>query len=633
MSDSLKYKCIKVRLKKLNPSTETINQIQKAVYHENSITYKTYLTLRFWVLKYYHSNQPIPLITENTIKMAMMSVKKVSRNPLNENLALYNEFKALNLSSDSEAEDGKKISQILNNYSATSILTAIENNIKFHFIDYINRFVNVMFHSVMESNPSLKYEIKDELKKVKTDIIYNTSESYNKYHVWLNRYRLKLVPPWPEKGYIYDVKANPQKYLPYMIYMSSEIERLNAKTFQFFPLRTKLVPHHITLDTTAVNELLIDKKTKYEEERLVPHQEWKDLFTFPKNLKIKDYIFNNMIHTDGYCASIQFIHESFLAQQNAEKAAIQRGKQETKGMTSEQRKARQEEKAKKQKEQAKIKAEQKAANPPQEKKEEDVPEFSYFTEVDKKDLEGRMHIFIDPNKKTLLYMMNDNGKFVRYTNKQHIKATKRLKYQRLMQRFRNELGIMEEEEKFSKFNSRTCDLTEFQTYINQSKLFKSAVGEKYQKEKFQQYRWYAFINKTRAEDNMMNFIENEYNCKNPIIIFGNGGVNPNMKHSISTPNISIKRKLKERFSVYHIDEFRTSIVHHKMHTRCSNLKLPDKDGKLQSMHPILTFQMENKRLGCINRDKNACKNMKYIFDHHMVHNERPYVYTRAYKLP
>ena len=46
-----------------------------------------------------------------------------------------------------------------------------------------------------------------------------------------------------------------------------------------------------------------------------------------------------------------------------------------------------------------------------------------------------------------------------------------------------------------------------------------------------------------------------------------------------------------------------------------NIKLLDKDGKLRKKHAILTYKMENKRIGCINRDKNSCLNLLKIYEH------------------
>ena len=153
----------------------------------------------------------------------------------------------------------------------------------------------------------------------------------------------------------------------------------------------------------------------------------------------------------------------------------------------------------------------------------------------------------------------------------------------------------------------------------------------YQNTKFRQYKWYAFINKKRTEDNMLNKIEKTY-TKDSIIIIGDWSIGKQMKNFISTPNLLLKRKLQERFKVYDIDEYRTSCLNYKTEELCNNLYLPDKKNKERKIHSILTYKMENKRNGCINRDKNGCKNIQKVFNHYILYNERPERYKRGYNL-
>ena len=51
--------------------------------------------------------------------------------------------------------------------------------------------------------------------------------------------------------------------------------------------------------------------------------------------------------------------------------------------------------------------------------------------VSKDFLDGK-HLFIDPGKRSLLTMMDDDGNYFSYTNKQRIKETKRIKYSSLL---------------------------------------------------------------------------------------------------------------------------------------------------------------------------------------------------------
>ena len=45
---------------------------------------------------------------------------------------------------------------------------------------------------------------------------------------------------------------------------------------------------------------------------------------------------------------------------------------------------------------------------------------------------------------------------------------------------------------------------------------------------------------------------------------------------ISTPNLTLKRKLAEYMKVYNLDEFRTSCLNYKTEEKCENIYLPDK---------------------------------------------------------
>ena len=183
-----KYKCIKKSFSKIlnkdiDKSIFVYDKIYDAMIRTNHITIKTYQLLRLWVLEKYYKNIDIPVITENTIRMCIKSLLKPSKGPKpkDNNLLLLNEFIELH---NFDLEDGTNICKILQ-YNATTILTSIENNIKAHFFEYINRFVNSVFKiKYIEEikNKDFKKNLFKELKKVKDDIKNNTLNCDKKYH-------------------------------------------------------------------------------------------------------------------------------------------------------------------------------------------------------------------------------------------------------------------------------------------------------------------------------------------------------------------------------------------------------------------------------------------------------------------
>jgi hypothetical protein len=354
-----KYKCIKLPitsiLNKNEESQSIFNTIQDAVYRTNYITTKTNLLLRLWCLDKYDKGLSIPLITETTIKMCMKSIVKPcgrGRKPKEENVLLLNEFKELH---NFTLEDGVNLSAIFNYYAIT-ILTSIETNIKMHFFDYINRFINSYFKVFYKdeiTNKEFKKQMFKDLYVVKNDIINGTLKANEKFHNWIKEFRYKIVPEDFEVNYYYDVKATPQKYIKYMIFMNIELEKIEGKMYQFFPLQSSIIPNHIQIDTKSVIELLVDKEKKKYLDNIELNKEflWDKFFNITQ--KIKDYKFDNTIITDGYATSLRYIHNDYIEGEKIKKEKMKKGRKDAREMTKEDREKKKELNKLKQKEKPK----------------------------------------------------------------------------------------------------------------------------------------------------------------------------------------------------------------------------------------------------------------------------------------
>ena len=260
-----KYRCLKLPISSIlykdkeKEVKENMETLQNAIIRTNAITSKTYFLLRLWVLHKYHNNQEIPEITEDTISMCMKSIMKSSsgQNPKGNNAILLQEFRILKTF---ELEDGSNLSSILD-YYATTMITSIENNIKMRFFDYIKRFINYYFKHIYQEkmeNKEFEKQLYKEINLVKNDILNNTLTCDEKYHSWLKENRYKIVPETYETSYYYDIKITPYKYLKHMIFMCLELEKIERKSFQFFPIQTNAIPRHIQVDTKALVELFVE---------------------------------------------------------------------------------------------------------------------------------------------------------------------------------------------------------------------------------------------------------------------------------------------------------------------------------------------------------------------------------------
>ena len=691
---------------------QIIEEINHAVIRTNRIVTKGYMLMRYWIITQYGQENDIPIIDTDLIDVVFQAictpktqprqVKQRSDETIKEKKKrelkqeIYDQLQFLN---PFETEDDQNLSGILQSESI-SILTSIENNIKEHFIDYVRRFVNVLLGKIYKeslTNSEIK-QFNKEIYQVKKDLLDNRSpseyKSDSKYHEWIEKYRDLILPKInSDENYYYDVKVNPQKYLKCMVNMNLLIEKQGGVMYQFFPLRTEIIPKHITIDTKSLIEILVQHGNAYlyQHTHQLADMIWRTFFKIDM-IKNQNYLFDQAIITDGYSVSVRMIHPNQKIKKEAlyEKRLV--------GL--------------KNRKQGIIKPEVEEKNKPKTQKKQTLPEFLYIEEVPRNLLLGKK-LFIDPGKKDLLSLVSDDMDIVfNYTNRQRITETKRLIYQKELTHHRIGQGVIEIEQELSDYNSKTCDPISFRNYMIKKIDINMRTMESYNDPKYRRYQWYGYLNRNRCDQRLVQRIKNFFvpsethqahkkmkkksrqmrkkrkykkshiqHLKNildpqskcpmrlktedpdaflnqeikqleqriqklktdidklrleivrPIIIIGDWSIGKQMRHLLSTPNIRLKRLLARYFSIYNIDEFRTSCIHHETENRCENLYLPDKTGHLRKIHSVLTYQMENQRLGCINRDRNGRQNIRKLFFHYMATGDRPERYRRGYELP
>jgi hypothetical protein len=214
------------------------------------------------------------------------------------------------------------MSQILF-YLTTDLLTDYENNIKQHYVEYVERFINVVFRK-KEKCASMSKEKKSKflasLRKIKNQLLHCEACPDLQSHVPHIR-PSRLLP----KDDLYnDLQRSPQDYLPCMLYMMRWVEAQGETIYNVFPLRTNIIPKYIRLDTATLVKLFItpqNRATYGTKEELLSHgnllRRQADIWGFffrtemrcfasqPKNR----YQFNFMIETDGVACSILWVRK------------------------------------------------------------------------------------------------------------------------------------------------------------------------------------------------------------------------------------------------------------------------------------------------------------------------------------
>lgn len=583
--------------------------------------------------------------------------------------------------------DGKNLSYILG-CSAEEMVVSYTNNIKLNFFKYVCQFVNQSFkkeHQKLiddckEGKTELRKSLKLELRKVKDDLILGTSNSDIKYKKWIDKVKNKILPTNPKNSkYVDDLKYYPERYLSHMLYMNKYLEDNELKTFQPISLRTDIKEKYITINTNALVDIIPTIQNKNEYNNNIRDRQddiWEMVFNLNLNkskFKIKNYSFNYQIHTDGYAVSISYIHNSEIETKNKKLdkklGSSKKSKQINKNKSFEeitrnkkekynnlvnhkikenlefkeqQKRNREEIKKLSLEEQENIKI-QKKLNNNEFNYIEDLIKFNNFRSLIKEAYDNNKIGYGDPGKRSPITILNNKNEKFEYRTSRRIRETKRQKYNKLIdnKKTKTKIGndkqtIKEIELKLSELSGKTISYKSFIEFTKlKLKMRKNIIAEQNYNQYLQKLSWFAYINKRRHEDNLLNELE-AFLGKNAVLIIGDWSNKGKLSY-ISTPCIGLQRKLLERFSVFHIDEYNTSKIHHRTEKKCENLCLEKtfinkKTGKektvVDKMHPILTYQMSNGRLGCINRDNNAIRGMKKITESLLETGKRPSVYKR-----
>ena len=680
--DKNKIITVKCNINKIIRNNNFISPLFDVCFRTNKIVIQTYQFLRLWILEHYHNNIIIPIITTDTIKMVFSVLtlnNKGGNTPKGNNLLMLNNFTDFYNNNykvlyNDDKINGSYLSQILNSMSI-DMLTNIENNIKLHFFKYVKKFVNSSFriinNTILENtDKGKKVEVRKllnkELFQIKEDLFNNTLLSNSKYHDWINLHRNNIFPVDFTNSYEFDIQNNPQKYFKSMIYMCLEIEKINTASYQFFPLRTDIIPKYIPIDTKSLIEIYIreNKNELLNNIEDIKISIWNNFFNLNDSIfEQSNYIFDYKIYTDCYSVSIQMLHKDKVENEKKKKENMKNKRREnrinTKDMTLEEKEIyKMKQKEEKRKSEEKYKLEQKEkkdtarkefkklSKEEQQKIKEEIKknteenkinsniDFKYLEDLNDNELEeikNNNWVVIDPGKKTLLYMKDKKGKILKYTNKKHVKETKRIKYQKLLQNYRNKNNISEIENELKNYNSKTCNLEKFKTYILNKNRINKILFEEYNKEIFRKYKWYGYINRKKADISLIREIKKEFGKKS-ILLYGDWSMKGNCnKGNLSTPNMRLKRLIGTHIKTYNLDEYNTSKLNYKTEEQCENLYQHDKKGIIRKLHSVLTYQMENKQIGCINRDKNAVYNMEKIVNYYLIYKKRPERYCRTIK--
>ena len=623
------FKGIKTSLKSVLKHPDiNLPKITNAVIKCNKIVIQTMMFMKLFLLDHYDKNNSLPVINDEFINSCMKILcneKASGRPPKKEIKELKDKLTAFYKTDfqpliQNENLDYTHMNTILD-YLTIDILTMYENNIKLHYVEYVERYVNVVWKKKFIMNKIKKLNITqkakeqrvnnlcNQLRKIKNDLLNvenNTYKSHTMYHKWINQQKQFITPyktSYKKNNIVYDLMCNPFDYFSCMIFMMKQIEKEKQTIYNVFPMRNEVIPKHIRLDTTTLVHLLLTKKQGNKSDYLFKgnlkrneDKIWEFFFRTERNFfKKKYYEFHHMIETDGVSCSLLLLRKDLVGK----KLPMMK-----KGLSTE----------------------------------------TYIDELnDYSNLQNKKIIAIDPGKCDLIYCVDNSNKEAnefRYSQDQRRKETKKKKFSKIQLELKQEKingkTIIECETELSKLNRKSLNITKFKEYIKKKSEINSMLFNFYEKYIFRKLRLQSYRNTKRSEQRMLNNFKRIFgNEKEVVVCFGDYEQKHQMKFKEATKGKGMRTLFRKAgFQTYLVDEFRTSCMCSKCEIGICKKTMVRENPKPYRSGNVLIHGLICCKNGCgyWNRDVNGATNIYKIAYNTINNKERPNYLSRSKNL-
>jgi len=515
-TDKSAYTTIKTTLKSvLHNHKEVQRVITNLVFEMNELMIHSYQFIRLYVLKCYNDKQSLPEINEKFILYCIKVLGEKTNSGRKEKdtsmLEILQEFydKEYQPLLNHEKTPLKNKSNMLP-YLATQLHTSLSNNTQERFIQHFLRFINKTTTNITEDKAVL-FKFKKQLLECKdeTDAIFDD---------WKRTHLPNILPQNIKKSVHYDVKVKPFDYLKGMLYMNAVLEKEEHKLFQPLPLRNNIIPKHIIFDTACiVNLFSLDGKTKTELFKAIKENQydvWNNLLNLQhKTFKSKHYQFHYQLQTDGISCSLLFIRKDLKDKKWGSRVPT-------------------------------LPA-------------QDFHNIEDLSTEQLKEVAPRNIVGCDPGKRSLVYMMDNQGNKLEYTAPQRKRESKAKTNQRILLVEKKRNNIIEKETHLSFQNSKSVDYDKFKTYLVEKDKLNKETLYFYQREVWRKMKFRQYSYGKKSIDTFLNKI-NETFGENILIGYGNWSRSTQMKHFMPTMNKGLRKQIHKKYDTITINECNTS---------------------------------------------------------------------------
>lgn len=624
------YKTIKTSLASLLKVRDRQPVISEAAKTVNKIVIRALLFLRLYLIDQKATPPVVNAEFIDTVFKTVCHQKAIGRPPSKAAQALRDkltsffqqQFQPL-LPECEKPLEYRNLNTVLD-YASVQLMTVFETNIKLHYVEYVEAYVNSVWQKdfLIERIRKIRKTKREReagvrklctsLRLIKNDLLTVENEPFQSremYHNWIRQHKAVVLPnkvKYQKDLLYYDLQCKPQDYWPGMLRMTGVIEEAGKKIRNFCPLRTSVIPRHVTLDTTTLVHLLFTKENGNKSKmltkgELVKNKDkiWETFFR--TNMKIfenRDYKFNHMIDTDGVSCCVLLIRKD-LAGKRAPKKKVA------------------------------------------------VVREEYIDDISDHKAEGFKHnmvVGIDPNMSDLLYCANeDASKRFRYTQNQRRQELKIKKYRHIMQNEKSHLfvdsrSIRDWESDLSKHDRKTVDECRFKAFIKAKLLVNSKVTVFYEERLFRKMRLNAFYNTRKSEQRLVQRFKEIFGTPEEVVVgIGDWEQRKHRKFKEPLKGKGFRMLLRRAgYPVYLVDEFRTSCQCSHCQTeeaKCEkfrlrvnpNVKKATGDRHFRLVHGLLACQKCNRLW---NRDVNSAINIARLTRQGVDGRERPNYLSR-----
>jgi hypothetical protein len=516
------FQTIKTTLKSILLNRNEIQpEITNLVFEMNDLMIHSYQFIRLYVLHCHVKQMPFPEINETFILYCIKSLgvrdnrgKKSADVELLEKLDKFyiTEYQPLL----NHEKTNLKNTTFMLPYLATQIHTSLSNNAQEHFIQHFLRFINKTTNEITED--------KTILFQFKKQILELDDETNEIFMEWKQQHLSNIFPKDIKKSIHYDVKVRPFSYLKGMLYMNTVLENQESKLFQPLPLRNNIIPKHIILDTACLVSLFSPEKdkdgNKTKKGELLKnikdnqHDIWNGFLNLNhKTFKNKHYQFHHQIQTDGISCCLLFIRKDLKDKKWGSKVPT-------------------------------------------------LPEQDFYNIEDLSkeqldELKPRNIVGCDPGKRSLVYMMDSNGKKLQYTAPQRKIESKAKCNQRILLEEKKKHGVIGLETELSSENSKSVDYEKFKSYLVEKDKLNKRVLDFYQRETWRKMKFRQYSYGKKSMDNFLNKIKETFG-ENILIGYGNWSRSTQMKHFMPTMNKGLRKQIHKKYDTITINECNTS---------------------------------------------------------------------------